>query len=284
VARCKKSMTALSYAEQWNETHGAKGQSALDPFVVRARTVNLFGVPVHSVTMSQALEIVYAAIESRKRLHIGVVNAAKIVNMQRDEALRHDVLQSSLILADGIAVVWASRVLGSPLPERVTGIDLMSGMLAMGDRRGFSVFLLGASEEVSAAVAQRIHREFPGIKLVGRHHGYFKGPDESVVARSIADARPDILLVAMTSPLKEKFMANWVDQTDIPVFHGVGGSFDVFAGKVQRAPQGWQRLGLEWLYRLKQEPGRLWKRYLVTNSVFCGLLVKELWRGIWQAK
>lgn len=256
----------------------------LDPCVVRASTVNLFGVPVHDVTMSQALGIVDEAITSRKRLHIGVVNAAKIVNMHRDEALRQDVLQSSLILADGIAVVWASRVLGNPLPERVTGIDLMSGMLALGNERGYSVFLLGASEDVSAAVAGRVRREFPGVKLVGRHHGYFKGADEPKVAQAIAEAKPDILLVAMTSPLKEKFMAKWVDQTDIPVFHGVGGSFDVFAGKVQRAPPGWQRLGLEWLYRLKQEPGRLWKRYLVTNSVFCGLLIKELWRGIWQPK
>jgi N-acetylglucosaminyldiphosphoundecaprenol N-acetyl-beta-D-mannosaminyltransferase len=247
---------------------------------ITAASVSLFGVPVHVVTMSSALDIVDQAITSHQRLQIGVVNAAKLVNMNRDPALRQDVLSSNLILADGIAVVWASRLLGRPLPERVTGIDLMMGMLERGNTRRYSIYCLGASEDVSAAVAQRIESEYPGVRLVGRQHGYFKEVEEEAVAKSIADARPDILLVAMTSPKKEKFMAKWIDQTEVPVFHGVGGSFDVFSGKVRRAPPSWQRLGLEWFYRLKQEPSRLWRRYLVTNSLFCGMVMKEWWRGI----
>lgn len=251
-------------------------------FEVRLPAVTLFGVPVHAVTMTQALDVVDAAIARREALQIGVVNAAKIVNMQRTPMLRDDVLASDLILADGIAVVWAGRLLGRSLPERVTGIDLMTGMLERGNTRGYAVYCLGAEEQVSAQVEARIRALYPGVRVAGRHHGYFKPEEEEQLVTAIAASRPDILLVAMTSPKKEQFMARWGERMGIPVCHGVGGSFDVLAGKVARAPLAWQRLGLEWFYRLKQEPGRLWKRYLVTNTLFCGLVAGELWRRLWS--
>jgi SAM-dependent methyltransferase len=113
------------------------------------------------------------------------------------------------------------------------------------------------------------------VVLAGRHHGYFPPEEEPAIARAIQAARPDILLVGMTSPRKERFLARWGSDLDIPVCHGVGGSFDVLAGKVRRAPRAWQRAGLEWLYRVLQEPRRLWRRYLVTNTLFCLLLLRE---------
>jgi N-acetylglucosaminyldiphosphoundecaprenol N-acetyl-beta-D-mannosaminyltransferase len=234
---------------------------------------DVLGVPVHAATMAQVLDAIQSAIAERRRLQLGVVNAAKIVNMTKDASLREDVLSSDLVLADGMSVVVASRLLGQPLPERIAGIDLMMAILERGNRLGWRVFCLGATEEVSEAVARRIGELYPGVVIAGRRNGYFTETEEPEVARMIADSNADVLFVAITSPKKEKFMAAWGASLNTPIIHGVGGSFDVLAGKVQRAPERWQRLGLEWLYRVKQEPGRLWKRYLFTNASFARMLL-----------
>jgi N-acetylglucosaminyldiphosphoundecaprenol N-acetyl-beta-D-mannosaminyltransferase len=228
--------------------------------------------------MADALAWVDESVRTRERLQVGVVNAAKIVNMRRNPELRADVLSSHVVIADGMSVVWASRLLGCPLPERVAGIDLMHGILAQGQGRGYRVYLLGATEEVLAAASRRIQELYPGVAIVGRHHGYFSDAEAEAVARAIAASRADVLFVAMTSPRKERFLARWSGSLDVPVLHGVGGSFDVLAGKAKRAPLVWQRLGLEWLYRVKQEPGRLWRRYLTTNVAFVALVAGEVAR------
>jgi N-acetylglucosaminyldiphosphoundecaprenol N-acetyl-beta-D-mannosaminyltransferase len=222
------------------------------------------------------------AIERRSRLRIGVVNAAKLVNMRRDTRLREDVLASDLILADGVSVVWASRLLGDPLPERVAGIDLMTAMLGRASHRGYRVYCLGATHEVLERAVARMLADFPGLMIVGQRDGYFGAEEEEEVAREIAAARPDILFVAMTSPKKENFLGRWSPRMGVPVCHGVGGSFDVLAGKVRRAPEAWQRLGLEWLYRVRQEPRRMWKRYLVTNTAFSAIVLSEWLGAVWQ--
>ena len=241
-------------------------------------TRDLFGVPIAAVTLPVALALVDQAIAVRRRLQIGVVNAAKLVHMQQDAELRGDVLSSDVVFADGMSVVWASRLLGQPLPERVAGIDLMMGMLARASAAGYRVYCLGATPQVLDAVVRRIRGEYPGAIVAGYHHGYFDAGDEERIARDIATARPDILLIAMTSPKKERFLSKWSRHLDVPVCHGVGGSFDVFSGAVQRAPARWQRLGLEWLYRVKQEPRRLWKRYFTTNSAFIAMVAGALLR------
>jgi len=235
----------------------------------------ILGVPIAAVTLDQALDLIDETISARGQMQIGVVNAAKVVNMQRDPMLRQDVLSSDVIFADGISVVWASRLLGRPLPERVAGIDLMSGMLERGNHRGYRVFCLGATDEVLQRTIAQIALTYPGVRVVGHQNGYFSSADEAAVAAAIAAARPDILLVAMTSPKKENFLGKWGKDLGVAIRHGVGGSFDVMAGKVRRAPAVWQRLGLEWLYRVKQEPGRLWRRYLVTNTLFILAVLRE---------
>jgi N-acetylglucosaminyldiphosphoundecaprenol N-acetyl-beta-D-mannosaminyltransferase len=243
-------------------------------------TRDLFGVPVAALTMDEALSLVEEAIASRRRLQIGVVNAAKLVVIRRNEELRRDVLSSDLILADGAAVVWASRILGRPLPERVAGIDLMHGMLALGSARGFRVYCLGAKPEVLDRAIRRIASEYPGVTIAGSHHGYFPREGEQAVFDDIARAKPDILLIGITSPAKERFLARWSPRLDVPVSHGVGGSFDVLGGVVSRAPLLWQRLGLEWLYRVVQEPRRLAGRYLKTNVAFILMLGGAWWRQL----
>jgi N-acetylglucosaminyldiphosphoundecaprenol N-acetyl-beta-D-mannosaminyltransferase len=240
----------------------------------------LFGVPVEAATLAEVVESVDVAIRSRKTMDIGVVNAAKVVNMHRSDELRKSVLSSSVIYADGMSVVWASRILGRPLPERVAGIDLMHAILEHGNTRSYRVFCLGARQEILDEVVRRFGESYPGVTIAGARNGYFTAEEEESVAEQIRDAKPDVLFVAITSPKKENFMARWSGVMQVPVVHGVGGSFDVVAGLVERAPESWQRLGLEWLYRVKQEPGRLWKRYLVTNSLFLGLIVREYFRGI----
>jgi N-acetylglucosaminyldiphosphoundecaprenol N-acetyl-beta-D-mannosaminyltransferase len=247
---------------------------------VLAPARHVLGAPVRAMTMEAVLELIDDVIAMRGRLRIGVVNAAKLVNMRRDDLLRRDVLSSDVILADGMSVVWASRLLGRPVPERVAGIDLMLALFSQGGARGYRVFFLGATEDVLRRVTQRVAAEYPGVVVAGQRNGYFSPAEEPAVAAEIGAARPDVLLIAMTSPRKEHFMARWGAELDVPVWHGVGGSFDVMAGKVQRAPERWQRLGLEWLYRVRQEPRRLWRRYLVTNTLFCGLVGAELARHL----
>jgi len=236
----------------------------------------MLGTHIHAATVTDALDAVDGAISSGERLMIGVVNAAKIVNMKSDEELSNDVNSSDLILADGMSVVIASKVLGKPLPERVTGIDLMNGILERGMQLKHRVYCFGATEEVSTAVEQEFLSRYPGVSIVGRRNGYFDESDEPKIVEDIASANADVLFVAITSPTKERFMARWSDRLNVTVIHGVGGSFDVVAGMVKRAPESWQRLGLEWLYRVKQEPRRLWKRYLVTNTLFALLVLKSM--------
>jgi N-acetylglucosaminyldiphosphoundecaprenol N-acetyl-beta-D-mannosaminyltransferase len=240
----------------------------------------LFGMPIHAVTMSEAVAAAEDAITRRHRLLVGVVNAAKIVNMRRDLALRDAVLNADMIVADGMSVVWASWLLRRPLPERVAGIDLMSRLLERGSERGYRVFLFGAHDDVLKTVAARIASDYPGILLVGQRNGYYAAGEEAGIADEIAAARPDMLFVAMSPPKKEMFLGAWADRMGVPVCHGVGGAFDVVAGKVKRAPGVFQALGMEWLYRVLQEPRRLWTRYLVTNTLFCGLVVQELLQAL----
>jgi len=243
--------------------------------------VHVLDMDLHAITMDRALELVHRAIVERAELRIGVVNAAKALNMARDEELRADVLSSDMLLADGMSLVWASHVLRAPLPERVAGIDIMMQVLARGNQEGYRVFCLGATDEVLNTVCKYIARDYPNVKVVGARNGYFDlHKDGEAVAAEIAAAGADVLFVAITSPKKERFMARWGRELGIPVIHGVGGSFDVYAGKVLRAPESWQRLGLEWFYRLKQEPRRLWKRYLVTNTGFCLLVFRHWLRSL----
>jgi N-acetylglucosaminyldiphosphoundecaprenol N-acetyl-beta-D-mannosaminyltransferase len=194
--------------------------------------------------------------------------------------MRRIVDSCELVSADGQSVVWASRLLGDPLPERVAGIDLMQELFALAERRGFRTFILGAKPAVLEMAQRRIMAQHPRLQLVGTHHGYFSEDEDARVAQQIHDARPDMLFVAMSSPRKEYWLGKYGRTIDVPFVMGVGGAIDVAAGITQRAPRPFQRLGLEWAYRLAQEPGRLWRRYAVTNARFAALLAGALARRL----
>jgi N-acetylglucosaminyldiphosphoundecaprenol N-acetyl-beta-D-mannosaminyltransferase len=242
---------------------------------VHAPLRRLFGVGVHAVTMDQALAICRRAVQTRRHLNIGVVNAAKIVAMRRSPILFDAVADADLVLADGMAVVWAAKILRQPLPGRVTGIDLFERLLRLADECGYAVYFLGATQQVLDEVLRRVGRDHPRLRIAGSRNGYFSDDQAAGVAEDIRRSHADMLFVAMTSPKKELFLRRFGRHLDVAVSHGVGGSFDVLAGKVNRAPRTWQALGMEWLYRVLQEPRRMWKRYLVTNVQFANLLLHE---------
>ncbi len=206
------------------------------------------------------------------------INAAKLVAIQHDPELRRIVGACELVTADGQPVVWASRLLGDPLPERVAGIDLMYELFALAERRGFRVFILGAKADVLDQARTKLLARHPRLQLVGARDGYFSHDEEHEVAEEVRTARPDILFVAISSPRKEYWLGHYARTIDVPFVMGVGGAIDVVAGITRRAPAPFQRLGLEWAYRLAQEPRRLWRRYAVTNVQFARLLAGAVLR------
>ncbi|WP_405143750.1 WecB/TagA/CpsF family glycosyltransferase [Sphaerisporangium sp. NBC_01403] len=239
----------------------------------------LLGLSLDALTMEQTVARCVAAVEGRENLTIGVVNAAKVVRMSEDELLRDSVTSCDLVVADGQAIVWASRFLGRPLPERVAGIDLFTSLMEEGARRSYRAYFLGARPEVIERVVAEVRARYPGLEVAGARDGYFTDEQAPEVAARIGEAKPDLLFLGMTSPKKEIFLARFAEDIRAGVIHGVGGSFDVFAGKVRRAPALWQRLGLEWFYRFLQEPLRLGPRYLSTNTRFAWMVVKEYVQG-----
>lgn len=236
--------------------------------------VELLGVRIHAVTLAQAVELCASAARAREPLLVGVVNSAKLVRLRDDALLRAALEAAQLVVADGMAVVWASRLLGRPLPERVTGIDLLEALLARAERDGLAVYFLGAKLEVLDAMLVSLRARYPRLTIAGQRHGYFAASDERAIVSAIRDSGARLLFVGIPTPKKEIFLCDWRAELGPIVCHGVGGSFDVLGGFVERAPEAWQRLGLEWLFRLLQEPRRMWRRYLVTNTLFIALVAR----------
>jgi len=235
----------------------------------------LLGLSVDALTMEEAVTRCTDAVDHSGHLSIGVVNAAKIIAMRRDTRLRDAVGGCGMVLADGQSVVWASRLLGVPLPERVAGIDLFMALLAEADRRSYRVFFFGARPDILTRMLDEVALRFPRLKVVGARDGYYQPGTEAGIAAEIRHCDPDIVFVGMSSPKKELFLREWGADTRAHVLHGVGGSFDVLAGLTRRAPLWYQDHGLEWLYRVWQEPARLGRRYLTTNAAFIILVARE---------
>jgi len=241
--------------------------------------VKLLGVDIFALRMGEVLDIVNDHIANRQRLLIGVVNVAKIVNAQKNSELRAALDEADLVLADGAPIVWLSRMLGRPLPERVAGIDIMFELLREANDRHYSIYFLGAKPEVLQEVINIVRRDYPSIRIAGYRDGYFNEDQERSVAENIRHSQADILFVAISPPKKEVFLRKWRKFMDVPICHGVGGSFDVLAGVTKRAPLWMRKCSLEWLYRLIQEPRRMWRRYLITNTIFIGLSFAAILRA-----
>ena len=237
---------------------------------------NLLGCPVDVLTMKETVERITAAMRNRRRLQHVALNVAKLVNMRSDPVLRSDVVGSDLIGIDGMGIVLALHCFGVPVKERVAGIDLFQEILTVCSKDGFRPFFLGATPDVLRQAVDRIVARFPSLQFAGMRDGYFRADEEAQLVEQIVNSKADCLFIAMPTPRKERFLAAYRDRLGVPFIMGVGGSFDVIAGHVQRAPLRMQSMGLEWLYRICQEPRRMWWRYAKTNTLFAGMLVQIL--------
>ena len=235
----------------------------------------MMGCLMDNLTMEETLQKVDGFIASGLPHQHVVVNVDKLVKASRDPELRRVINDCALINVDGMPVVWAARLLGKPLKERVAGVDLFEALMQRAARQGWRVFLLGAGEEVVAAVKLAYERKYRGLAVAGYRNGYWRAEEEAAVVAQIAAARPDILFVAISSPKKEQFLGRYQAQLRIPFAMGVGGTFDVAAGRVKRAPLWMQQAGLEWFYRFLQEPRRMFRRYFIEDMAFIWLFLKE---------
>ncbi len=220
------------------------------------------------LTMAETLDWATRLIQLGQRGYICTVNVAILMMMASDLQLQKFIERASLVVADGQPIIWASQWLYRSLPERVTGIDLIDALATRAEKEKFRIYLLGASQEVIEAAAANLKLRYPRLDICGFDDGYFLAAETSEKVRAIRQSGAQVLLVGMGVPRQELFLEeNWSD-LGVNLAIGVGGSFDVIAGKKKRAPLWMQKVGLEWLYRLMQEPQRLWKRYLVTNLQF----------------
>lgn len=237
----------------------------------------LLGLGFDTLTMQAAVDRCLEWCRAPRASHsVITANASHLCMMRRDAELARSCRAGELVVADGMSVVWALRASGQPVPERVAGVDLMTRLLEAGGAHRLRVYLLGARREVVAALAQGCRRRYPGLEVAGFRDGYFTPADHAAIVEEIRASGAHMLFVGMPSPFKEVWCERHRARLEVPVIMGVGGSFDVLAGFIKRAPRWVQSLGLEWFWRLLMEPRKLWKRYLTTNSEFLWLAGREI--------
>jgi N-acetylglucosaminyldiphosphoundecaprenol N-acetyl-beta-D-mannosaminyltransferase len=239
------------------------------------KEIKFFNIKVHPLSRSEFLSIIKSNLtDGNKLIQIGV-NSASVNELEKNEPFRRAVSNADLVNIDGVSVVLALRFMGYKVPERVATPDLADDILKMAEKEGFSVFLFGARETTVISCKENLQDKFPGLKIVGYRNGYFQPGEEPLIVEHINKSNPDILLIAMPSPTKELFFDNYGQQLKVKYILGVGGYFDIKAGLVRRAPKWVQNIGMEWFYRFIQEPRRMWRRYLLGNTHFFWLVLKE---------
>jgi len=241
--------------------------------------IDYFGYNIDNLTVQETIDRIEYYIYQGKRIHHVVLNVAKLVQSRQNSLLHKSIENADIINIDGAGIIYGMRLLGLKPKERVAGIDLMYNLLSVAENNKFSIYLLGATDKVLEDLILSFKIKFPNLRIAGFHNGYFEEEDEAPVVNEIASLNPNILFVGISSPKKEIFIKRYKDQLNTNFIMGVGGSFDIFAGKTKRAPLILQNYGLEWLYRCYQEPTRLLKRYIVTNTIYLFLLIKECYKN-----
>lgn len=256
-----------------------------DPATVTAmrqespQRVSILNVGFHAFSFTEALERVEAFIRDRTPRQVCMANAYTIGLAQSDPELLKILQRSALVLADGMSVVWGARWVNLRLPGRIAGPDFMSDLCRVSADKGYRVFLMGNTKETLRKLQQVLTQRWPTLQIVGMHSPPFMErltePENRPIFKALEDAKPDILFVSMSTPKQEKWIGEHLHRLSIPVCIGVGAAFDFISGKIPRAPDFFQRHGLEWLYRLGCEPRRLWKRYLLGNLIFLSRLARQ---------
>lgn len=236
--------------------------------------VHILGVPFVNTTRKQFVETLHQHIQQKEKAFVVTANPEIVMKANTDLHYKKIIQQADYITADGIGVVKAGQLLNTPLPERVTGYELMIDLLALANERAYRVYLLGAAEETLQKTIKNMQHTYPKVKLVGSHHGFFDW-NSSHIQQEIEEKKPDLIFVALGVPRQEQWIAEHIETFEKGIFIGVGGSFDVIAGTVKRAPVAWQKANLEWLYRIIKQPSRL-KRSLALPR----FALKVLWQKV----
>ncbi|WP_320040572.1 WecB/TagA/CpsF family glycosyltransferase [uncultured Desulfobacter sp.] len=242
-------------------------------------SVKIANININSVTFNEAISRIEKLIELKKNAYIVTPNVDHIVKLQTDE-LFFDIYQSaSLILCDGMPLIWASKVLGTPIIERVAGSDILPSLCYCASKKKYKIFLLGGPEKAGQKAKENIEKKYPGIQIVGTYSPPFGFENDininKLIVNKIKEAEPDILFVGLGAPKQEKWIYRFKDCYNVPVSIGVGVSIEFMAGMVKRAPVFMQQMGLEWLWRLIMEPHKLWKRYLIDDIKFFYLIYQQ---------
>lgn len=239
------------------------------------KRITILDTTVDVLTVNETIDLVEDYVRNKTPLHLMGVNADKINMLSNDSKLKNIINNCGIINADGASVVLASRFLGMPLPERVAGIDLMQQLVELSEKKGYSIYLLGAKQEVVEKTAEILKERHARLNIVGIRNGYFKEEDWVSIYDELKRLKPDFVFVGITSPIKE-YLVEYMQNKGLDcVFMGVGGSFDVISGNISRAPKWMQKCNLEWLFRVIQEPKRLFKRYFIGNFEFIKNVFKE---------
>lgn len=240
------------------------------------KTVSLFGLSLSCMTYAETLDWLEQEILQRPpaRACVFSANVDQLIRHRNDPSFRKTYEFADLVVPDGMPVVWSSRLAGQPVPERVTGIDLMLGLCQRAADKGYRCFLLGSEPEICAQAVEVLQHNVPGLLICGCHHGYFR--DDGPVMEAIHHARGDILFVGMGSPRQEIWLQNNFSRLPCRLALPVGGSFEVLAGRRRRAPALLQKSGMEWAWRMLQEPRRLGRRYLIEDLRFLPMALGEI--------
>lgn len=237
--------------------------------------IKIMDTIIDVLNVDETVELVDKYVKSKTPLHLMGVNADKINEVNRNERMKEIVNSCGIINADGASVVLASKFLKKPLPERVAGIDLMQKLVELSEKKGYSIYLLGAKQKVVEQTSEVLKNKHPNLNIIGIHNGYFNDSQWNEVAKILMENQPDLVFVGITSPTKEYLIEYLQSKGLQSVFMGVGGSFDVISGNIPRAPLWMQKANLEWLFRVIQEPKRLFKRYFVGNTIFIKRVISE---------
>lgn len=236
--------------------------------------INLLGALIDNLNMKETVSKIISYVKQDSKVcHVVTLNPEYLYRAQGVPGLMELVHEADLVTPDGTGIVWALKVAGTPVQERVTGIDLMLNLMPVAEKEGWRLFLLGSAPGVAGEAAENLRKQYPALNIVGTHHGYFKEDEEEAVIRIIQEAKPHLLFVALGMPRQEQWIYKYKDQLQIPVSMGVGGSLDVIAGRVERVSPWLQKMHLEWLGRLIKEPHR-WRRQLVLPK-FAWLVIKK---------
>ncbi|MDS1029693.1 WecB/TagA/CpsF family glycosyltransferase [Bacillota bacterium LX-D] len=237
--------------------------------------VEILGTKIDKVTMDEALEKISSFIAEGTPRQVVTLNAEIIYRAQSEEKLKFLINNADLVTPDGAGVVWAARKLGTPLPERVTGIDLLQEIVEKASIYNWKLYFFGAAPTVAETAAKKLQQKYQNLnknlKIVGTSHGFISSNEMPALLAEINEVKPDVLFVALGAPRQEYWIQKYMAQLKVPVCIGVGGSLDVIAGKVKRAPKIFQKLKLEWLYRLIKEPWR-YKRMLALPKFMLKIL------------